>query len=324
MRSEHAISVIVTVYNPAHFVREAVTSVMAQTAAPLEIIVVDDGCHDPLRRYLPSSSSLRLFRTERNQGVGAARNLGLAQARGDWVAFLDHDDLWRMDKLQRKVELIRSLQGRLDFVFCEKENFWGDDSRPNTRTYYRRQFNPKHPFESLVKGFFASPSTVMMRRQLAVECGGWQRDRVVQGSAYDDDYGLWLRAAASGARFGLVPEALVRYRRHQAQATRRNGAVIFALNHVRPLIKQRHLIAQRLQLGRIGMARLVWRRCLDLARRKLREGVWGRWQAFQVSLAGLRSAFSIVLSSSGGRRRTLVLEVPRGQEVALGSDFRLV
>jgi glycosyltransferase involved in cell wall biosynthesis len=104
------ISVVIPVFNGEHTIKRALDSVFAQTFSELEVIVVDDASTDGTAGLVAqyNDKRLTLVRCAENLGAGAARNKGIAQARGKWVAFLDADDAWKPEKLMRQVELLRS------------------------------------------------------------------------------------------------------------------------------------------------------------------------------------------------------------------------
>jgi glycosyltransferase involved in cell wall biosynthesis len=103
------VTVIITTYNYARFVEEAIASVLAQTVADLQILVIDDGSTDDTPAVLGRirDSRLEVVRT-RNQGIGAARNEGLSRADGEFIAFLDADDRWKPEKLERQLHVLRT------------------------------------------------------------------------------------------------------------------------------------------------------------------------------------------------------------------------
>jgi glycosyltransferase involved in cell wall biosynthesis len=116
------VSVIVPVYNTERFLRQALDSIVAQTYAPLELIVVDDGSTDSSGPIAQSYAPAR-YLVQPNQGNGSAKNTGLAAARGEFIAFLDADDVWPPDKLSAQVETLRQnppagfTTGRMVFFF---------------------------------------------------------------------------------------------------------------------------------------------------------------------------------------------------------------
>ena len=113
------VSVIIPTYNHGRFIRETIESVLAQTASAHEVLVIDDGSTDDTPAVLSTlhDRRLRVIRTE-NRGKGAARNRGLAEASGDFIAFLDSDDRWRPGFLERHLELLASEPG-VGATFCD-------------------------------------------------------------------------------------------------------------------------------------------------------------------------------------------------------------
>src|SRR5664280_78606 len=95
------VSVIIPTYNRAAKVRDGIESVLAQTVNDLEVIVVDDGSSDGTGNILGETFGDRIrYYAQANQGASVARNKGIAEARGEWIAFLDSDDLWEKEKLE--------------------------------------------------------------------------------------------------------------------------------------------------------------------------------------------------------------------------------
>ena len=121
-----SVSVVIPAYNAAKFIRQAIANVLEQTLLPLEIIVVDDGSIDDTAK-IAESFAVRLVQQE-NMGVSAARNRGIREAKGEFIAFLDADDLWTKDKLETQVEYMQAhpeilfTVSRIKF-FLESENY---------------------------------------------------------------------------------------------------------------------------------------------------------------------------------------------------------
>ena len=116
------ISVVIPCYNVVAYVGEAVRSVLTQTLPPYEVIVIDDGSTDASAAVLSEfGSSVTLVR-QANQGVAAAVNHGVSRARGEAIAFLDADDLWMPDKLERQVAVLMA-EPSLDAVFANLMQF---------------------------------------------------------------------------------------------------------------------------------------------------------------------------------------------------------
>ena len=135
------VSVIIPTYNRAERVSAAVKSVMAQTPSELEIIIVDDGSTDGTEKVIrpfveESGGRISDFRQD-NRGVSAARNKGIAMARGDWIAFLDSDDVWIPEKLEWQFRAIRQSGGRCGACYANARLVYGADNKPTVFDVWR-------------------------------------------------------------------------------------------------------------------------------------------------------------------------------------------
>ena len=115
------VSCIIPTFNRANYIAEAVESVLAQTYTPIELIVVDDGSTDDIRQILTGFPGIRYLWQE-NRGFAAARNAGIAIATGQFLSFLDSDDVWREDKIRRQMAVF-SRQPETDAVYGQAEQF---------------------------------------------------------------------------------------------------------------------------------------------------------------------------------------------------------
>jgi glycosyltransferase involved in cell wall biosynthesis len=203
------VSVVMPAYNNAADIGRALASIAAQTVKPIEVIVVDDGSADDtvgaVRAMAPAMNGirLRLFR-QQNSGAGAARNRAIAAATGTWLAFLDADDQWLPQKLERSLAVIEA-KG-LDMV---AHNLFGVDKNGDHPIDSRARWlaDPGRPYRSLFLRGFISSSTVLVRRDLAVAVGGF--DATLRSA---QDYELWLACLARiGDRFEIFADPLLRY-----------------------------------------------------------------------------------------------------------------
>ena len=193
------VSVIIPTYNRAGLVRLAVASVKAQTFRDFEIVVVDDGGADGTYEALAADRELRVLRHPHRQGVAAARNLGVAAARGEWLAFLDSDDLWLPDKLARQMSF---LEGRPELLICQTDETWVRRGvRVNKPAAHRKVAG--WIFLPSLGRCMISPSAVMLHRRLLEAHGGF--DETLPAA---EDYDLWLRLTWR-YEVGLVDEPLV-------------------------------------------------------------------------------------------------------------------
>jgi len=188
------ISAIMPAYNSAGFIRRAIDSVLAQTVPVHELIVVDDGSTDDTATVAASyGDRVKVFR-QANGGPGAARNRGVRESRGDWLAFLDADDAW----IPAKIEHQRTkLMPGTDVVFSHVVGPLKHDSPRGEIT-----------FDLLWDHNLIGMSTAIIRRETFRKIAGFDEDRAIMGV---EDYNLWLRMAAQEAKFVFLPDELVEY-----------------------------------------------------------------------------------------------------------------
>ncbi|MEG4576286.1 glycosyltransferase [Microcoleus sp. N3A4] len=200
------ISVIIPAYNGDRYIVQAVESVLGQTFTNLEIIVVNDGSKDETHQVLqPYIDRIRYFYQE-NQGVAAARNRGIQEAKGELIAFLDQDDFFFPDNLAAKIALFRSSPS-LGIVNSgwRLVNEQGDAISDITPWLYF----PKLDLETWIVQMPVLPSAMMFSRQWLELAGGFNSD-------FDsvDDSDLVLRLAVLGCEAAWLPQVTVSYRQH--------------------------------------------------------------------------------------------------------------
>ncbi len=173
---------IITAYNAGKFIHHAIESVLAQTVPALEIIVVDDGSSDNTEEAVRKFPVTYMHR--RNGGPAAARNTGISHARGEWIAFLDHDDTWYPEKSEKQLSLASA---DVDAVFCKKS--------PN--------MDNASFLDMLEHNYGGNPSGTMIRRSVLESLHGFDEDRRLIGV---DDYNLWLRFLLAGYHYVTTPQ----------------------------------------------------------------------------------------------------------------------
>ena len=231
-------SVVIPTYNRSGLVREAIDSVLAQTRAPLEIIVVDDGSTDDTQELVSSYGSRVTYVRQHNAGVSAARNTGIAAARGEYVALLDSDDVWDATHLA-VTEAVLAAAPDAALVFTNYSELRQSGSREGPLehkelfTLFRRwdlRLPDGLPDEAVVEsdcgplnyrsgraapllffGNFILCSTVNLRRSAIQAVGGFN-----VGWTYCEDWELFLRIARSWS-VAYVDRATIGYRYHAAQ-----------------------------------------------------------------------------------------------------------
>ena len=193
------VSVIIPTYNRADLVRQALASVKAQTYRDFEIVVVDDGGTDGTSEVLSAWREIRVLRHLCRRGVAAARNTGAAAARGQWLAFLDSDDLWLPEKLARQIFW---LEGQPELLICQTEETWVRRGVRVNKPLSHRQV-AGHIFLPSLSRCMISPSAVILDRRLFEDHGGFDENLPAA-----EDYDLWLRLTWR-YEVGLVNEPLV-------------------------------------------------------------------------------------------------------------------
>ena len=205
------VSVIIPAYNSARYVTDAVDSVLAQTFKDFEVLVIDDGSTDDtesvMRRY---GSQVRYIR-QQNGGVSVARNRGIRESRGRYVAFLDADDTWYAHKLERQ---LAAIEKQADYRVCYSA-FTVVDSDLMPLGITRSDRSASALDDLLTRGnVVGSICTVICERSLLTEAGDF--DSALSQCA---DWDMWVRLAAI-TDFLYLDEPLVTYRQHNSNMSR--------------------------------------------------------------------------------------------------------
>jgi glycosyltransferase involved in cell wall biosynthesis len=204
------ISCIVPVFNGERYLAETLDSMLAQTYRPIELIVIDDGSTDRTPKVLASYGDRLRFLRQDNAGPAVARNNGLNAARGEFVAFLDADDLWHPEKLSRQMVRFQA-RSELDLCIAMVQNFWIPELAEEEKRYRN------HPLSKPVPGYLTQ--TLLARRSTFEKVGHFN------ASLHHAEKTDWfLRALERGAILELLPEVLVYRRFHQTNTSRSLGA----------------------------------------------------------------------------------------------------
>ncbi|MFC2106016.1 glycosyltransferase family 2 protein [Candidatus Bipolaricaulota bacterium] len=203
------VSVILPVFNGERYLAEAIESALAQTACPQEIIVVDDGSTDDSARiaqeYVGCESNVRYFR-QPNRGIGAARNLGIAQARGGYLAFLDADDTWFAEKLSLQRSAFDQNPG-VDLVFGHVTQFVSPELSEEQRREIRCPSDP-------MPGYLAT--TLLVPQEVFHRVGPFET------SLRMGEFLHWyLRAKELHLETIMLPDVVMRRRIHTQNQGRR-------------------------------------------------------------------------------------------------------
>jgi glycosyltransferase involved in cell wall biosynthesis len=208
--SSALVSCIVPVYNGARYLREALYSIFAQSYRPIEVIVADDGSTDATVGVVASYGAAVRCVTQATAGPPAARNLGLRAARGEFVAFLDADDLWHPEKLARQMARFAA-RPSLGVSVTHIKNFWIPELAEEEELFRN------DPRTGALPGYVTM--TLLARRTLFDAVGPFDE------SLWHTDAGDWfLRAAERGTFIEMLADVLVYHRMHHTNLSRRHGA----------------------------------------------------------------------------------------------------
>lgn len=202
---DQLVSVIVPIHNGENYLRETLSSVLAQTYRPLEVIAVDDGSSDSSGLIAQSFGSEVRYLRQFQQGHPAARNSGIRASRGAFLAFIDHDDLWSPHKLELQLNCFQR-DANCDLVFAHMQNFFSPEMTPEARG---RVSVPLHPLPGLLQG------SMLARRESFFRVGLF-----FEGRGTGDFLEWYGRATALGLKCHMLAETLVHRRIHASNYMR--------------------------------------------------------------------------------------------------------
>lgn len=215
------VSVIIPAYNSERYVGDAIKSVLAQTYKPAEVIVVDDGSSDGTGRVVQGFGSAVRYLHQANRGEPAARNLGLRSATGEYVAFLDADDLWAPEKLELQMQYFAA-HPKCAVVYSDMSTF---DDHGVVDASVKVRFNITFPtgniFVPLFRETLFGSGSVVFRKNCVDKVGFFDEQFLI-----GCDYEMWLRMSRH-FEFGVVDRPLLKYRQHPQMSTRGLGRALW-------------------------------------------------------------------------------------------------
>ena len=295
------VSVIIPAHNDARHLRECLDSVLAQDV-PVEVIVVDDGSEDDTASILASYGDRVKAIRQANAGAGAARNAGMNIASGEFIAFLDADDVWLPGKLRHQVDVLQQ-RPRAGFVFTGWRCLYPDGSTSDVRP------TESLSYSDLLMDCRILTSTVVMRRSLVDQVG-----RFATELRRGQDYNYWIRVSRVTEIVGIATPLAI-YRVDGAAQVRKTAGVNW----------EREVIAQALsRFGSGGVPRAQIRRRLwqlsfgfGYARSSIGDS-WGAFRSFAESIAyrplyakGYLYAAACLLGTPLSAVRLLISKGPR-------------
>ncbi len=222
VKESPAVSIVVPCYNTAHYVAEALDSVLAQTFENYECLVVNDGSPDTaeLERALAPYRDHIVYIRQENRGLSGARNTAIRSSRAPLIALLDSDDVWEPDYLAVQLSLMER-DPALDVLYPDALIF-GDDPRAGRTFMEVCPSEGEVTVESLLTQRCNVFIGVTARREALVRAGLFDEEL---GNLISEDFDMWLRVLNCGGRIAYHRRALVRYRRHATNITADGVAV---------------------------------------------------------------------------------------------------
>lgn len=239
------VSVIMPAYNASNYIQESINSVIAQTYSNWELIIVDDGSTDGTSSIIANNSNqdnrIKSFYQE-NGKQGKARNLGIANARGKYIAFLDADDFWAPEKLEIQLHEIK--EKNVDLVFSDSyifsnSNIYDRSEKMNTLNTTLKGFEA---FKLFLEGNRIPTLTVLVKKEKLHLVNGFTEKKEIPLA---EDYHLWLKMIINGCVFYGSDKTLAFYRVHNESstsqdklATKQLPEVFFDLMQNNPEVRQ--------------------------------------------------------------------------------------
>ena len=214
--NSYKVSCIIPCYNSKSYVKEAIDSVLSQTYANIiEIVVVDDGSTDKtpfiLESYQPHINIIHHY-ANKNCGKSASLNLGIKKSTGNFIAFIDHDDVWFPEKIEKQINIFENFK-KIAMVYTN--GIWIDDKGKIGSLILPKFFREdNNPLSLLMDCYIKSASSVIVRREVFDKVGFFDENLI--GC---DDHDMWLRITEK-FEIKYIKEPLYKYRYHKDQLSR--------------------------------------------------------------------------------------------------------
>lgn len=202
------ISVVIPSYNRKELLKRSINSVNNQTIKPFEIIVVDDGSFDGTEAMIKRNYDFIKFIKQKNKGVSAARNFGIKVSSGEWICFLDSDDEWKNDKLEKQIIAAKS---NPDYKFFHSDEIWVKNGKRINQKKKHKKYGGDI-FDKCLDMCRISPSSVLIDKTIFDDVGIFNENLVIC-----EDYELWLRICNKYSVFFINEPLIIKYGGHQGQ-----------------------------------------------------------------------------------------------------------
>lgn len=236
-----SISVIIPNFNRSHLISRAIESVYAQTLPADEIIVIDDGSDDNSVEFISEKFPGIKLISQPRRGVSAARNKGIENAKGQWLAFLDSDDAWAENKLEAQISALR-IQN--DYQIAHTDETWLRNGQLLNQKKKHRKYGG-HIFEHCLPLCAISPSSVIIRKNVFEKVGSFDESFPVC-----EDYDMWLRISCQYPVLFLPQALTIKHGGHEDQLSRKYwGMDRFRIRALAKILEQENLTETQRKLA---------------------------------------------------------------------------
>lgn len=252
------VSVIIPAFNAAATIARALASVRTQRGSGIEIIIIDDGSRDNtvevVQGLIRSGENIRLVQLVKNSGVSAARNAGIELARGEYLAFLDADDVWLPDKLARQIAVMES-DSAITLVSCNSQMTSAAGVPLKEGHLNRPPIEGADAWKTLLAYNFLPTPTVLTRTALVRQLGGFD-----ESLAVGEDLDLWIKLGVGG-KIAVLPEILINYYDMTNSLMKRHGGDTGTI--VVPML-EKHIREQAGKLSKAEIRHMRGRRSFQI------------------------------------------------------------
>lgn len=213
------VSVVISTYNIEKYIESTLLSVINQTYQNLEILIIDDSSTDStlkiIERLAASDDRIKYIKINHTGEPAIPRNIGIREAAGEFIAFLDHDDIWVKNKLEQQIKYFKKFPDAV-FIYSASVSFGDVNIFSPLYEVLPLIFRAAKSKDDLIKiGNTITCSSVIVKAKYLKMTGGFDEDPKLRGI---DDYDLWIRLSEQG-NFYFVPRIHVKYRIHSFQAS---------------------------------------------------------------------------------------------------------
>jgi glycosyltransferase involved in cell wall biosynthesis len=321
------VSVIIPTYNREKLVHKAIDSVLRQTFSDFELIVIDDASIDQTKAVVNQFEDVRIryLCHKKNEGVCAARNTGIAAAQGRYIAFLDSDDEWLPDKLEKQVVRFKDVPERVGAIYTWLQII---DEHEILEKVRQPSIRGRIEQDLLYSNFIGTPSTLLIKSEFLKKT-----ERFDTRLRCCEDWDMWLQLAQY-CEFDLIAEPLVRYRNHSEENRGSTNSSVIVEGYL--IFRKKHhtdLLTKYRQIGSFSLSQKAGY-LFNFGRRLLCHGnkiqrheaiALGQkylWIALQANPLSLQTAFHYCSSYLGSQVYLEAVQLENKSKQALASILK--